>query len=146
MQNGVYERPVSDNFIVFSQTRSFSLKLNLNPFHATGLFLYLPENIRNLERNLFSGGTEREQWHEMGQFTKKRIYYSQLSPNLDISKCITLDYFQRIVVISPSNVTKEQEQNFAETIFKDWLLKSCYDRLQYSTKILICSLSSIHSH
>ena len=40
--------------------------LVLNPFHATGLFT-LPENIRqNRGFLMFSGGIEKDQWHEMG--------------------------------------------------------------------------------
>ena len=39
-----------------------------NPFHATGLFLY-PLGTRGFLR--FSGGIERDQWHERGQ----RFYF-----------------------------------------------------------------------
>ena len=35
-----------------------------NPFHATGFFLYPLKTSGFL---MFSGGKERNQWHEMGQ-------------------------------------------------------------------------------
>ena len=38
-------------------------KCRINPFHATGLFLY-PLKTRGFLK--FSGGTERDRWHELG--------------------------------------------------------------------------------
>ena len=37
----------------------------LNPFHATGLFLYRLKTSENFQFSV-PGGTERDQWHEMG--------------------------------------------------------------------------------
>ena len=40
---------------------------SVNPFHATGLFRYSPENRKSLVLGfLFSGVIERDQWHKMG--------------------------------------------------------------------------------
>ena len=36
---------------------------HISPFHATSLFLYPPETRGFL---MFSGGMERDQWHEIG--------------------------------------------------------------------------------
>ena len=77
--------------------------------------------------------------------SQEKFYYSQLKPNLYISKCITFDYLQWIVVIPPSNVTKEQEYIFAESIFKEWLLKSFQGRLHYSVIVFPISFSSKNS-
>ena len=77
--------------------------------------------------------------------SQEKFYYSQLNPNLYISKCITFDYLQWIVVIPPSNVTKEQEYIFAESIFKEWLLKSFQGRLHYSVIVFPISFSSKNS-
>ena len=42
----------------------------LNPFHVTDPFLYSLKTAEKLSQNLwfskFSGGTERDHWHEMG--------------------------------------------------------------------------------
>ena len=39
---------------------------NLNPFHATDLFRYPLKTSENKGFLMFSGGIERDQWHEMG--------------------------------------------------------------------------------
>ena len=38
-------------------------KIDFDPFHATGFFLY---PLKTLENQTFSEGIERNQWHEMG--------------------------------------------------------------------------------
>ena len=44
----------------------------LNPFHATGLFLYYPKKTsENSWVLMFSGGTERDEWPELGIVLKK---------------------------------------------------------------------------
>ena len=54
---------------IWKLSEKFYAKLSFNPFHATGLFLYLlktsSENVRFLK--MFSGGIERDQWHEIDQ-------------------------------------------------------------------------------
>ena len=45
------------NFYSITITLRVSGKKLINPFHATGLFRY---------PLMFSGGIERDQWHEMG--------------------------------------------------------------------------------
>ena len=40
---------------------------HFNPFHATGLFRYSLKTSENLWFFIFSGGIERDQWHEMGE-------------------------------------------------------------------------------
>ena len=37
----------------------------INPFHATGLFLYPLKTSENVKFLMFSGGIERDQWHKM---------------------------------------------------------------------------------
>ena len=38
----------------------------INPFGATGLFLYPLKTSENQRFLMFSGGIERYQWHQMG--------------------------------------------------------------------------------
>ena len=47
---------------------------SVNPFHATGLFRYSPENRKSLVLGfLFSGVIERDQWHKMGFISRTQI-------------------------------------------------------------------------
>ena len=46
---------------------SNNYRKGINPFHATGLFLYALWKYQKAKGFLmFSGSTERDQWHEMG--------------------------------------------------------------------------------
>ena len=38
-----------------------------HPFHATNLFRYPLKTLENKGFLMFSGGIERDQWHEMGE-------------------------------------------------------------------------------
>ena len=40
--------------------------MDLNPFHATSLFLYAMETSEYLWFSMFSRDIEKEQWHEIG--------------------------------------------------------------------------------
>ena len=53
---------VKRNHCVSVSWKSYILSQDLNPFHASGLFLY-PLKTRGFL--MFSGGIERDQWHEM---------------------------------------------------------------------------------
>ena len=53
---------VSKGIIVSVFLEKVILSQDLNPFHASGLFLY-PLKTRGFL--MFSGGIERDQWHEM---------------------------------------------------------------------------------
>ena len=52
---------------------------HINPFHASGLFLYPQKTSESWGFLMFSGGTEKDQWHEMGyegvQNSLERVKY-----------------------------------------------------------------------
>ena len=58
--------------------------LFIDPFHATGLFLYLLKTSEKLGFLLFSGNIGRDQWRKMGKQTNK-----QLSSEAIIYRCST---------------------------------------------------------
>ena len=60
-----YEKKIKLIFILIQLSKLHEAGM-FNPFHATDLFRYPLETSENQNFLMFSGGIERDQWHEMG--------------------------------------------------------------------------------
>ena len=67
----------------------------INPFHATGLFLYPLETSETFYFLMFSGGIERDQWHKNGLSRT----YSLSTNSCFVSFCCLLQGLQNVLIV-----------------------------------------------